>query len=147
MSIAAIIGRQLADAALGPVLDVVKDLGGKWIAKQVSDEQFRTELRTAMLAAFSDLWARQAEVIRAEIASEDWLTRTWRPVTAVTFAFVLVFYALLLPIAVGWFGAPPLRTSDVLLAHIVTLLTIAFTGYVGGRSAEKIADKILRKGH
>jgi len=146
MSILATFGKQLAEAAMGPVLDVVKDLGGKWINKEISEEQFRTELQKAMLLAFSNLWAQRADVIKAEITSDDWLTRKWRPFTAITFAFVLVFYALLLPIAVDWLGAPPLRTSDVLLAHIVTLLTIAFTGYVGGRSAEKIADKILRKG-
>jgi VIT1/CCC1 family predicted Fe2+/Mn2+ transporter len=146
MSIVATFAKQLAEAAMGPVLGVVKDLGGKWINKQVSDEQFKTELQKVMLIAFSGLWAQQAEIIKAEITSDDWLTRKWRPMTAITFAFVLVFYALLLPIAVDWLGAPPLRTSDVLLAHIVTLLTIAFTGYVGGRSAEKIADKILRKG-
>lgn len=136
----------IANAALGPVLDVFKDLGGKWINKQISDEQFRTEVQKALLLAMTNLWSEQGNVIIAEISSDDRLTRSWRPAVAVSFAFVLFFYALLLPIAVDWFGAPPLRTSDVLLAHIVTLLTISITGYVGGRTAEKIADKFANKG-
>ena len=135
----------IAKAALGPVLDTVKDLGGKWINKQISEEQFKTELYKALLLAMTNLWSTQGKVITAEINSDDRLTRSWRPAVAVSFAFVLIFYALLLPIAVDWMGAPPLRTSDVLLAHIVTLLTISITGYVGGRTAEKIVDKIVRK--
>jgi len=142
MSIVSII----ANAALGPVLDVFKDLGGKWINKEISDNQFRTEVQKALLLAITNLWAEQGKVIIAEINSDDRLTRAWRPAVAVSFAFVLIFYALLLPIAVDWFGAPPLRTSDVLLAHIVTLLTISITGYVGGRTAEKIVDKLANKG-
>lgn len=142
MSIAAMI----AKAAIGPVFDTVKDLGVQWIKKEISEAQFKTELHKALLVAFTNLWTEQGKVIIAEVNSDDRLTRSWRPAVAVSFAFVLIFYALFLPIAVDWFGAPPLRTSDVLLAHIVTLLTISITGYVGGRTAEKIAEKIFKKG-
>ena len=140
------IVEMIAKAALGPVFDTVKELGTQWIKKEISDEQFKTELYKALLLAMTSLWSEQGKVIIAEVNSDDRLTRSWRPAVAVSFAFVLFFYALLLPIAVDWFGAPPLRTSDVLLAHIVTLLTISITGYVGGRTAEKIADKFANKG-
>lgn len=139
------IAKWIADAAFGPVLDIVKDLGGKWINKQISDKQFETELYKALLLAFTGLWDKQAEVIKAEITGEDKITRIWRPVVALAFAFVLIWFALLAPIFVDWFGAPPLRTSDTLLEHVVTLLTISITGYIGGRSAEKIAQILKGK--
>ncbi len=144
MSILATIGAKLATAAVGPVLDVVKDLGGKWFENKTTEAELKAAIEQAMLKAFTGLWASQADVIKAEIASDDKITRTWRPWVAISFAFVLMFYALLLPIAVDWLGAPPLHTSDVLLAHIVTLLTVCITGYVGGRTAEKIADKFMK---
>ena len=136
----------IADAALGPVLDVFRDLGGKWINKQISDEQFRTEVQKALLLALTKLWSEQGRVITAEITSESPLTRLWRPAVAVSFAFVLVWYAFFVPIAVGWLGAPPLAVGDKLLEWLMTLLTISITGYIGGRSVEKIVDKFFRKG-
>jgi hypothetical protein len=142
MSIVSII----AQAALGPVLDVFRDLGGKWINKQISDQQFKTEVQQALLLALTNLWSEQGKVIIAEINSESPLTRLWRPAVAVSFAFVLFWYAFFVPIAVGWLGAPPLAVGDKLLEWIMTLLTISITGYIGGRSVEKVVDKFIRKG-
>ncbi len=142
MSIVSII----AQAALGPVLNVFRDLGGKWINKQISDQQFKTEVQKALLLALTNLWSEQGKVIIAEINSESPLTRIWRPAVAVSFAFVLFWYAFFVPIAVGWLGAPPLAVGDKLLEWIMTLLTISITGYIGGRSVEKVVDKFIRKG-
>jgi len=142
MSIVSII----AEAALGPVLDVFRDLGGKWINKQISDQQFKTEVQKALLLALTNLWSQQSKVIIAEINSESPLTRIWRPAVAVSFAFVLFWYAFFVPIAVGWLGAPPLAVGDKLLEWIMTLLTISITGYISGRSVEKVVDKFIRKG-
>jgi hypothetical protein len=91
------IAKWIADAAFGPVLDVVKDLGGKWINKQISEEQFKTELYKALLLAMTNLWASQADVIKAEISGEDKITRIWRPSVAVGFAFILAWYAFFRP--------------------------------------------------
>ena len=142
MSIVSII----AQAALGPVLDVFRDLGGKWINKQISDHQFKTEVQKALLLALTNLWSDQGKVIVAEINSESLLTRIWRPAVAISFAFVLFWYAFFVPIAVAWFGVPPLAVGDKLLEWIMTLLTISITGYIGGRSVEKVVDKFIRKG-
>lgn len=142
MSIVSVI----AEAALGPVLEVFRDLGGKWISKQISDQQFKAEVQKALLLALTNLWSEQGRVIVAEINSESLLTRIWRPAVAVSFAFVLFWYAFFVPIAVGWLGAPPLAVGDKLLEWIMTLLTISITGYIGGRSVEKVVDKFIRKG-
>ncbi len=142
MSIVSVI----AEAALGPVLDVFRDLGGKWISRQISDRQFKTEVQKALLLALTNLWSEQGRAIVAEINSDSPLTRMWRPAVAVSFAFVLFWYAFFVPIAVGWLGAPPLAVGDKLLEWIMTLLTISITGYIGGRSVEKVVDKFIRKG-
>lgn len=139
------LGKLIADAAFGPVLDVVKDLGGKWINKEISDKQFETELYKALLVAMSGMWEQQAGVIKSEITGEDLITRVWRPLVALGCAFVLFFYVLFLPMLVDWFGAPPLRTSDELLTHTINLLAMAVGGYIAGRTAEKIVTTMKGK--
>ena len=136
----------IANAALGPVLDVFKDLGGKWINKQISEEQFRTEVQKALLLAMTNLWSEQGKVIIAEIQSDDRVTRLWRPMTAISFAFVMIWYAFFVPIAVGWLGMPPLAVGDKLLEWIMSLLTLCIGGYIGGRTVEKVTDTIIKKG-
>ena len=136
----------IANAAPGPVLDVFKDLGGKWINKQISEEQFRTEVQKALLLAMTNLWAEQGKVIIAEIQSDDRVTRLWRPMTAISFAFVMIWYAFFVPIAVGWLGMPPLAVGDKLLEWIMSLLTLCIGGYIGGRTVEKVTDTIIKKG-
>jgi hypothetical protein len=135
----------IAKAALGPVLDVFKDLGGKWIDKKISDAQFKAEVEKALLLAMSNLWTEQAGVIKAEIASDDILTKRWRPITALAFTFIMAWYSLFVPIAVNWMGAPPLIIGDKLLEWVMSLLALCIGGYIGGRTIEKVTDTIVRR--
>ena len=101
------------------------------------------ELRRAIAAELGristiELEARR-DVIVAELRGESWLQRNWRPLVAITFAAVVVFYGFVLPIAVDWFGAPPVRVGDSLLGWIMTSVNIAIGGYIGGRTVEKVA--------
>lgn len=134
-----------AKAAIGPVLDTVRDLGGKWINKQISEEQFRTELYKALLVAFTSLWSEQSKVILAEINSDDKLTKRWRPITALSFTFIMAWYAFFVPIAVNWLGMPPLVIGDKLLEWVMSLLALCLGGYLGGRTVEKVTDTIINR--
>ena len=111
--------------------------------KKISEEEAKARIARS---AF-DLLAREAEaargVIEAEARSESWLTRSWRPLVAVSFALVVLFYALVLPVAVGWFGMPPVKVGDALLGWVMQAVMLALGGYIGGRSAEKIARIIM----
>ena len=111
--------------------------------KKISEEEAKARIARS---AF-DLLAREAEaargVIEAEARSESWLTRSWRPLVAISFALVVLFYALVLPVAVGWFGMPPVKVGDALLGWVMQAVMLALGGYIGGRSAEKIARIIM----
>jgi len=135
----------IAQAALGPVLDVFKELGGKWIQKKISDAQFKAEVEKALLLAMSNLWKEQAGVIKAEIQSDDILAKRWRPITALSFTFIMAWYALFVPIFVNWMGAPPLIIGDKLLEWVMSLLALCIGGYIGGRTIEKVTDTIVRR--
>lgn len=72
----------------------------------------------------------QTEVIRAEIKSGSWLQRSWRPLTMVVFVTLYVLNAF------GLLAVPLEGTS-------LDIIKLGLSGYVGGRSLEKIADKIV----
>jgi hypothetical protein len=130
---------------LGPLVGHLVDLYKSYNQKQISESQLRRDIEKVILGTFNEVSKTQAEVIMAEAKGENWLQRNWRPVVAVAFAFVVVFYGLITPIMVGWFGMPPVRVGDDLLKWIMDAVVICLGGYIGGRSLEKIASMIMRR--
>ena len=135
--------RLLGGGVLDRIADVAMQAARLAAEKKISEEEARARIAKSAY----ELLAREAEaardVIIAEARSESWLTRTWRPLVAISFALVVIFYALILPISVDWFGAPPVRVGDALLGWVMQAVMLALGGYIGGRSAEKIARIIM----
>ena len=132
----------------GPLVRAVLGVVERAQEAKMDRAAIEAELRKAIAAelgrvAATELQSRR-DVLIAELRGESWLQRNWRPLVAVTFAAVIVFYGLILPIAVDWFGAPPVRIGDTLLGWIMTSVNIAIGGYIGGRTLEKIT-RILRR--
>ncbi len=127
----------------GPIAAKVLDVLARHDQQNTNREQLRVEIEKAVLDSLQLLSKHQAEIILAEATGEHWLQRTWRPIVAVSFSGIIVFYGLALPIAVDWFGAPPVRIGDVLLEWIMQAVLICLGGYMGGRTIEKLA-RILR---
>lgn len=126
---------------IGKIVDLIKSYGERKVAESV----LRKDVEKAILSTFSEVTKSQADVIMAEASGESWLQRNWRPIVAVSFAFIVLFYGLITPIAVGWFGAPPVRVGDELLRWIMDAVVICLGGYIGGRSLEKIVTTIVRR--
>ena len=81
----------------------------------------------------------QAQIVTAEATSESWLTRNWRPLTAVTFVALVVFrWTGLGPLL----GMPEVVISENIEEKLWTAIQICLGGYVGGRTLEKIAPSI-----
>jgi len=132
----------------GGVLEKVADVALQTARLAAEKKISEAEARARIARSAYELLAREAEaardVIIAEARSESWLTRSWRPIVAISFAFVVVFYALVLPIAVDWLGMPPVRVGDALLGWVMQAVMLALGGYVAGRSAEKITRIIMQ---
>jgi hypothetical protein len=77
----------------------------------------------------SQLLKSKADIITAEAQGGSWIQRNWRPITMLTFLFLVVCDSF------GWLVTP-------LAAEAWTLLQIGLGGYVVGRSVEKVAPKI-----
>jgi hypothetical protein len=111
----------------------------------VSDLELRRKLKAELELKLVDhlgqALAVQRDVLTAEIRSEHWLTRSWRPVLMILAMSIIAFYGIGLPTIEALAGhaiAFRPRWSDI-PPDMWELLTIGIGGYVGGRSVEKIA--------
>lgn len=116
----------------------------------VSDLELRrklaAELEQSTIAYFTKSAELGANVVMAEVQSEHWLTRSWRPVLMLILMGFLLLAGLILPLA------------DLLAGHTVAyaprwqalpagfwdFLTIGMGGYIGGRSLEKVAGLVTQ---
>lgn len=135
----------LAKLIAGPLIGKIVDLFATYQNRKLGEAELRAELNHAILDTFADVSKSQASVIETEMGGEGWLQRNWRPMVAVAFAFIVVFYGLIVPITVGWLGWPPARIGDDLLKWIMDAVVICLGGYIGGRSFEKIVKLIVRR--
>lgn len=117
----AIIGKFIADP--GAKLDAQREL--------VRLEQ---DFRVKMLETDAALAEQQANVIMSEAKSESWLARNWRPILMLTFTFIIAWNFIVSPLFhVGKTEIPP---------DMWELLKLGITGYIAGRSLEKIAPAV-----
>jgi len=80
----------------------------------------------------------QGRIIEAEAKSEHWLTSTWRPITMLTFVFIIANNYILVPYATALFGItiPALELTE----SMWQLINLGLGGYVVSRGAEKVAQ-------
>lgn len=112
--------------------DLVGEIGSVVSTLSVSSKekkQIEADLLEAVARQEEELCRSQASIIGAE-AQGNWLQRSWRPV------IMLVFAAIVL---VGTFFNLPILDDT---SRFWDLLEIGIGGYVIGRSAEKVADRL-----
>jgi hypothetical protein len=128
----------------GPITELVKGIGGVIDSvTTTSEEKLEAQaklfaLQSAFTVRLTELDAQfaqeQAKVIIAEATSESWLTRNWRPILMLTFTYIIAHNFVLAPL----FSFASLPIPDPMWE----LLKLGIGGYIGGRSAEYIAEQI-----
>ena len=89
--------------------------------------QLQTGLMSQTLAYEQRLVESQASVLLAEATSSSWLTRTWRPITMLSFVFLILYSQF---------------TGMEIPDDLWVVLKIGLGGYLGGRSVEKSVGAI-----
>lgn len=126
---------------VGEILGIVGKIAGT-VAERIfpnpEHELKRLELQQALQAAVlertSEIERAAAEVVKAEAQGQNWLQRTWRPIT------MLVFVALIVARWLGW-SAPNLSEAEAL--KLWDIVEIGLGGYVIGRTAEKVLSGLV----
>lgn len=135
-----LLGKLIAAPIIGAILQPV--IGGLLTAqKQKLDAVGSHEAVAADLAKKTfDLDMKEAEINAETIRSEqgNWVTRSIRPLLALP-VIILVWKLLVWDKALGqWTGG----TTDSLSDQIWWYCTTVTIAYFGGRTVEKVADKI-----
>ena len=127
----------------GPIVDAVIGVFNKFHDHKMTEAEMKAKVEKAVLGTLTEVSKSQADVIMAETNSDDKLTRRWRPIVALTSFFSVWFVIILYPFLVEWGVLPQVRFGEVGLNWMFTLTSICVGGYIGGRTVEKVTDKIV----
>lgn len=126
-----------------PIIDSILSIANKFIPDQDSRDRLKSELASKE----ADLARMQADIIKAEQTSDSFLTRNWRPLFMVLCGGIIGLHWIMYDLF------PYIRTvfdlniwvpqDPGLDPELWTTIRIGIGGYLGGRTAEKIA-KIIK---
>lgn len=126
---------------LGKVLSGAGDLIDRFITTDTEKLEARARLleierqvNADVIAADVEFAKAQSRVIVAEAQSGSWLARNWRPLVMLTFTTCIFYNYIFSPL----FGAPRVDIP----ADLWDVIKLGLTGYVAGRSLEKIAPSV-----
>jgi hypothetical protein len=132
----------LADSIMGMVQGIMKPLEGI-IDNTTTNQEERGEIKAKIYDAISSsMLAQEQELtkrLEADMKSDSFLSKNIRPLTLI---FVLVLYTLF-SLTDGNIGSFNITDAYVKLLGEWGMLIMSF--YFGGRSVEKIMDKINLK--
>ena len=119
-------------ALLAPITSLI----GKAIDRAVPDrdqaERLKAQITAEVLTNARAELEGAVKIILAE-ASGNWLQRTWRPLLMLTFASLIV---------ARWLGYTAPGITEALELKLFEIVQLGIGGYVLGRTAEKVADKL-----
>ena len=130
-----------------PVFNLLIPAVTTLLDKLIPDPQAKAEaqIKLMTLAQAGQLEELQGAVsiITAEAKSEHWLVAAWRPITMLTFVAIIANNYIIYPyLSLFWGEAPSLALPP----DLWDLLKIGLGGYVVGRSVEKTALHLNKKG-
>ncbi len=123
----------------------------KILEAYVSDLELRRKLAAEIEKQAMTYAAHNAElgagVVLAEVKSEHWLSRSWRPLLMLLLMGFLVLVGLVLPLAdlVAGHPVPFAPRWQALPQGFWDFLAVGMGGYIGGRSLEKVADAVAAR--
>lgn len=123
-----------------PILGGLMELGGDLIKRWFPDPQEADKKQLEFLALIQSGKLKELEaaasVITAEASSESWITRSWRPITMLTFVGL---------IAAHWLGFTAENLSPDEVLSLLDLVKIGLGGYMVSRGSEKAIKEWKKK--
>jgi len=137
---------------IGALLPVIGPLLGDVVKRVLPEDkdkraEIEREINMALITNSAQIEQAAASVILAEAKSEHWITATWRPILMLTITAIVGWKYLLAPLvelAVRLLAGDQIPLTIPLPDELWNLLMIGVGGYVVGRSAEKVADKVRK---
>lgn len=124
-----------AVGAITGLIDEVTTTDEEKLAKQVELDGLANDLRVNLAKLEAEFAEVQSRVIIAETQSQSVLARNWRPITMMVFVGIIFFNYIVAPL----FSMEALT----IVPDMWDLLKLGIGGYIGGRTVEKVAPKIV----
>ena len=105
-----------------------------WFPNAEEANKRKAELTLMAMNQESEVFKSLTEVVKEEARSEHFLVAAWRPITMLTFVFIIANNYILSPYIGLFFGVD---VSLEIPPDMWDLLKIGLGGYVVGRSGEK----------
>jgi len=132
-------------AYLNPFGNII-DKVGKAIDDNVTSDEERLTLQKEMQELSNQFNSKilelemktletQANVLNTELKGDNWLQKSWRPLTMLAFVGLIISY---------WLGYNPPNLTQVDREWLFRIIAVGIGGYTLGRSGEKIA-KVVKK--
>jgi Holin of 3TMs, for gene-transfer release len=115
----------------------------------VKDQELKRKLESELQGKLAEHLGKSAEleqaIVLAEIKSEHWLTRSWRPILMLTLLAFVVFVGLVIPLLDAIMGHAVMFNPrwNALPPQFWDFLSIGIGGYIGGRTLEKLAGQVM----
>lgn len=117
--------------ALAPMIKTLFSTIDKTIDNKAEAEKLKQSIQQQLLSGQLKELEAQAKIITAE-AQGGWLQRNWRPILMLVFAGLVVAH---------WFGLTAPNIPESVQNSLLNIVLVGISGYVVGRSAEKVMDK------
>ena len=105
-------------------------------------EKVRISFQERILDYETKLLDLKGNIVLAEQKSRDWVVKRWRPAFMWTFLFMIINNYVLYPYVMLFTDKAIKLTIEVWMQDLIKL---GFTGYIVGRSAEKIVATLRNK--
>ena len=132
-----------AIAAIGPIAKMIGGIVDKAVPDKDLKEKLKHELNTQLINGDHEELIAKSKIVQAEASSKHWLTATWRPALMWICIIVIFNNYIITPILNATLG---LSLELTIPDPMWNLLTIGVSGYIVGRSGEKIAQNWQSKG-
>lgn len=124
---------------IGGLFDIGAKLIDRLFPDQVARDKAKVELLTMQAnGELEELKVRMSAIV-AEAQSDSWLASNWRPLTMLSFVFIIFNNWVLYPYFKA-FGLPVIYLE--VPVNVWNIIEIGLGGYVIGRSGEKIASSV-----
>jgi len=119
-----------------PILGGLMDMGKQLISSWFPDPEEADKKQLEFLAIIQSGKLKELEaassVIVAESQSESWITRSWRPITMLTFVAL---------VAAHWLGFTAENITDEIVQSLLDIVKVGLGGYMVSRGVEKSISK------
>ena len=119
--------------AVGNVIDKI-DKSDEKLLLQLKYKELLIKIEGAYIDYQTKLLDSQSQIVMAEAKGEGLLQKNWRPMLMVICMFIIFNNYVLVP----YFQLPTVVLDD----HIWNMMEMGITGYVAGRSLEKISENL-----